>query len=80
MNQSIVPCGDKRESIRSAVLGIYTTVKMIKDDERIDDQEFVLITAHLKKIEQCVNLACTIGEMERHLEEIEREINDKSKG
>lgn len=70
----MIPCEAKRESIRSAVLGVYTVARSLKADGKIDDQEYVLILAHLEKIEKCTQLASTIEEMERRIEELKKEV------
>ena len=61
-------CKEKKESIKSGTIGIYETLKPAWKEKRLNDQEWALTLAYLKKIEGCTNLEKTYRDVEAETE------------
>jgi len=55
-------CKEKKESIKSNTIAIYSLAKQWRKEGKIDDQEFTLLAVYLRKIEMCTNLDKTFRE------------------
>ena len=58
-------CKEKKESIKSATIGLKRLLKSWRKDKKISDQEYILSLSWLRKQETCCNQSETYTQIHK---------------